>query len=75
MSHQYRDWRDFLMRSIDDNMPANQTYELLHVANLVGLFTCVFVKSSERTKIRDVNAAEIKLGMGGLHGNKASGES
>ncbi|KAJ9659456.1 hypothetical protein H2201_007347 [Coniosporium apollinis] len=61
MSHQYRDWRDFLMRSIDDTMPADQTYELLHAANLVGLFTCVFVKSSERTRIRDVNAAEIKL--------------
>lgn len=62
------------MRSIDDHMPVNQTYELLHVANLVGLFTCVFVKTFERSKIRDVNASEIKLGMGGLHGNKASGD-
>jgi len=51
-------------------MPSSESYTLLHTANLVGLFTCVFVKNSERVKIRDVRAAEVKLGMGGLHGNK-----
>ncbi|KAF2841261.1 DNase I-like protein [Patellaria atrata CBS 101060] len=71
MSHQYRNWRDHLMRCIDDYMP-NSQYTLLRAANLVGLFSCIFVKSSERTKIRDVNAAEVKLGMGGLHGNKGA---
>ncbi|KKY22217.1 putative inositol polyphosphate [Diplodia seriata] len=40
--------------------------------NMVGLFTCVFVKESERMRIRDMSAAEIKLGMGGLHGNKGA---
>ncbi|OCK79528.1 DNase I-like protein [Lepidopterella palustris CBS 459.81] len=72
MSHQYRAWRDHLVRSIDEHMPASQSYTLLHTANLVGLFTCVFVKSSERSNIRDVSAAEVKLGMGGLHGNKGA---
>jgi hypothetical protein len=70
MSHQYRAWRDHLMRTIDDYLPASDPYTLLHSANLVGLFTCVFVKSSERHQIRDVSAAEVKLGMGGMHGNK-----
>lgn len=70
MSHQYRAWRDHLARSIDEHMPPSQPYTLLHTTNLVGLFTCIFVKTSERLKIRDVNAAEVKLGMGGLHGNK-----
>lgn len=69
MSHQYRAWRDHLIRVIDEYIP-NEQYMLLHTANLVGLFTCIFVKSAERNKIRDVCAAQVKLGMGGLHGNK-----
>lgn len=71
MSRQYRAWRDHLTRCIDDYLPGEQ-YTLLHTANLVGLFTCIYVKESERLRIRDINAAEIKLGMHGLHGNKVS---
>ncbi|KAF2198870.1 DNase I-like protein [Delitschia confertaspora ATCC 74209] len=71
MSHQYRAWRDHLIRVIGENIP-NESYTLLHTANLVGLFTCLFVKSSERNNIRDVCASQVKLGMGGLHGNKGA---
>jgi hypothetical protein len=70
MSHQYRDWRDFLTRSLDDYMPRDELYHLLHTASLVGLFTCIFVKSSLRDRIRNISAAEVKRGMGGHHGNK-----
>ncbi|KAL8757113.1 MAG: hypothetical protein Q9184_004307, partial [Pyrenodesmia sp. 2 TL-2023] len=70
MSRQYRDWRDHLVRSIEDYMPTKDSYALLHTASLVGLFSCVFVKASQRTSISNVQAAEIKRGMGGLHGNK-----
>lgn len=45
-------------------------YVLLHSASLVGLFTCIFVKTTHKMKIRDLEAKEIKLGLGGLHGNK-----
>ena len=72
MSHQYRAWRDYLVRCIDESISRGEPYTLLHTANLVGLFTCVFVKSSVRSRIRDVDAAEVKLGMGGLHGNKGA---
>lgn len=72
MSHQYRDWRDFLMKTLDDYMPAGNLYHLLHSAPLVGLFTCVFVKSYLRERIRNLSAAEVKRGMGGLHGNKGA---
>jgi hypothetical protein len=71
MSHQYRAWRDHLVRVLDEVSP-DQNYVLLHTANLVGLFTCVFVKSSERANIRDVCAAEIKLGFSGRVGNKGA---
>ncbi|KAM0335631.1 hypothetical protein ACHAQA_000680 [Verticillium albo-atrum] len=72
MSHQYRDWRDFLMKSLDDYMPREDLYHLLHTATLVGLFTCIFVKSSLRDRIRNLSASEVKRGMGGLHGNKGA---
>ncbi|CAJ0552112.1 Ff.00g060910.m01.CDS01 [Fusarium sp. VM40] len=70
MSHQYRDWRDFLMKTLDDYMPADDLYHLLHTAPMVGLFTCVFVKSHLRDRIKGLQGAEVKRGMGGLHGNK-----
>jgi hypothetical protein len=70
MSHQYRDWRDFLTRSLDDWMPRTELYHLLHTASLVGLFTCIFVKASLRDRIRNISTAEVKRGMNGLHGNK-----
>lgn len=72
MSHQYRDWRDFLLKTLDDYMPADDLYHLLHTAPLVGLFTCVFVKASLRGRIRNLSGAEVKRGMGGLHGNKGA---
>jgi len=71
MSHQYRAWRDHLIRVLDEFSP-KENYILLHTANLVGLFTCVFVKASERANIRDVCAAEIKLGFSGRVGNKGA---
>lgn len=71
MSHQYRAWRDHLIRILDEYSP-KQNYVLLHTANLVGLFTCIFVKGSERANIRDVCAAEIKLGFSGRVGNKGA---
>ncbi|KAF2269540.1 DNase I-like protein [Lojkania enalia] len=71
MSHQYRAWRDHLVRAIDEHLP-KQSYSLLHTADLIGLFSCVFVKTSERTKVRDVCGAKVKLGMGGRYGNKGA---
>ncbi|KEY67848.1 hypothetical protein S7711_04985 [Stachybotrys chartarum IBT 7711] len=72
MSHQYRDWRDFLLKTLDDYMPADDLYHLLHTAPMVGLFTCVFVKASLRERIRNLSGVEIKRGMGGVYGNKGA---
>lgn len=70
MSRQYRDWRDYLAQSLDDHLPGEELYHLLHSSSLVGLFTCVFVKARFRDRIRNLCGSEIKRGMGGLHGNK-----
>lgn len=72
MSRQFKDWRDHLVRSIEDYMPTNESYTLLHTASMVGLFSCVFVRDPYRLSISNMQAAEIKRGMGGLHGNKVS---
>lgn len=70
MSRQYRAWRDYLVRLIEDNMPTDDPYCLLHTANMVGLFTCVFIKASHQSYVRNVCATEVKCGLGGLYGNK-----
>lgn len=70
MSRQYRVWIDHLTRTLQECMPLEESYVLLHTANMVGLFTCVFVKHKERHNIKNISASEIKRGMGGLHGNK-----
>lgn len=72
MSHQYRAWRDHLTKCIDDFMPNNQTYTHLHTSSMVGLFTCTFVKSHLRQRIRHVHTSQVKRGMGGHHGNKGA---
>lgn len=72
MSHQYRLWQQQLTKSIETHMSRNEPYFLLHVANMVGLFTCVFIKVSERNNIRNVCASTVKRGLGGLHGNKGA---
>ncbi|KAL2255662.1 hypothetical protein VTK26DRAFT_2927 [Humicola hyalothermophila] len=72
MSHQYRDWRNFLAQSLDDYMSHGGLYQILHTAPLVGLFTCIFVKADLRERISNLSSAEVKRGMGGLHGNKGA---
>lgn len=72
MSHQYRLWQQQLTKSIESNMSRDEPYVLLHVANLVGLFTCIFIKASEKNNISNVAASTVKRGLGGLHGNKGA---
>ncbi len=72
MGHQYRNWRDHLTRCLDEFSPSSQSYTLLHTASLVGLFTCIFVKSALRDRIQHVHASEVKRGMAGYHGNKGA---
>ncbi|KAF2718955.1 DNase I-like protein [Polychaeton citri CBS 116435] len=72
MSHQYRAWRDHLSVCLDESLPRGEGYTLINTASLVGLFTCVFVKSSLKSRIQYMHTAEVKRGMGGLHGNKGA---
>lgn len=72
MSHQYRAWRDHLSRCLQDQVSDSEPYTVLHSASMIGLFTCVCVKTSLRPRIKHVHQAEVKRGMGGRYGNKGA---
>jgi len=71
MSNQYRVWKEKLVSALRvATTSQDDQYVLLHSATLVGLFTCIFIRQSEKHKVRKLNATEVKTGFGGLHGNK-----
>jgi hypothetical protein len=70
MSHQYRDWQDYIIQCLDESIPGDEIYHLLHSTSLVGLFTCVFVRGGLRDRISALSAGEVKRGFGGRAGNK-----
>jgi len=73
MSYQYRVWQEKLVSALRLATQADEEqYVLLHSATLVGLFTCIFVRQSEKLNVRKLSATEVKTGLGGLHGNKVS---
>lgn len=74
ISSQYRAWRDYLVKSIEECLP-KESYRLVHTATMVGLFTCLLVKSHVSSRVKHVSTDEIKRGIGGLHGNKVCCES
>ncbi|KAK2459401.1 hypothetical protein APHAL10511_008588 [Amanita phalloides] len=65
----YRRWYDRLVKEVRVAMPA-VSYTVVYTASLVGLFSCIFIKTSERFGLRDVAVTTIKRGMGGRYGNK-----
>ncbi|KAK9456413.1 Endonuclease/exonuclease/phosphatase [Dipodascopsis uninucleata] len=69
VSHQYRAWQDHLTEALSYS---RTRFSLLHTDNLVGLYTCIFIKESEKRDIRNLRSAVVKTGLGGLHGNKGA---
>lgn len=72
VSHAYRQWTDKLTSAVRMAYP-DTPYIKIHSESLVGLFTCVFVKQSERDYLRDVDVTTVKRGIGGIYGNKVRG--
>ncbi|KAJ7250419.1 Endonuclease/exonuclease/phosphatase [Mycena rebaudengoi] len=66
----YRRWYEYLLLAVRLAMPAQVPYTVIHTESLVGLFTCVFVKNSERMSVKDNVITSLKRGMGGRYGNK-----
>ena len=66
----YKRWQDRLVLAVREAMPKDVSYCLTHSESLVGLFSCIFVKSVEKPTFDDVSITTIKRGMGGWYGNK-----
>jgi hypothetical protein len=66
----YKRWYDYLNLAMKSGMPPDVGYSAIHTESLVGLFTCIFVKSNLKNQFDDVLANLIKRGMGGRYGNK-----
>lgn len=66
----YKRWYDRLVLAVRVAMGPEVPYTVVHTESLVGLFTCVFVKNSERHALKDLAITTIKRGMGGRYGNK-----
>lgn len=69
VSTSYKKWYDHLVLSVRLAHPGTP-YRVIHSENLVGLFSCIFVKVSERTSIKDTHLNVVKRGMRGNFGNK-----
>ncbi|EJU05958.1 DNase I-like protein [Dacryopinax primogenitus] len=72
VSSRYRLWYEKLVYAVRVAMPAEQPYVPILTENLVGLFTCVFARASEKSSFKDVHITTVKRGMGGMYGNKGA---
>ncbi|KAL5512223.1 hypothetical protein ACEPAG_3508 [Sanghuangporus baumii] len=70
VSRSYKMWHDRLALAVRLAMPPDCPYTVVHAEKLVGLFSCIFVKSSERKGLKDVAITTVKRGIGGMYGNK-----
>jgi hypothetical protein len=66
----YKRWHDRLLLAVRLAMPPDAPYSVVHTESLVGMFSCIFVKNTERLALQDVAVTTIKRGMGGRYGNK-----
>ncbi|KAI7859954.1 Endonuclease/exonuclease/phosphatase [Circinella umbellata] len=73
LTHRYTLWHDHLVRVMADNY-GRGAYTVIKTDQLVGLFSCIFVRTSELHRINAVDSTIVKTGMKvmkkSLHGNK-----
>lgn len=50
----YKRWYHYLIIAVKTAMPKNTSFSVANTESLVGLFSCIFVKSSERATFDDV---------------------
>lgn len=71
MPSHYRAWLEKLISYVRLVMPETP-FSVVVTENMIGLFTCIFVRSSLVPRIREVHSYTVKTGLGGRYGNKGA---
>ncbi|BFZ53106.1 hypothetical protein PYCC9005_000129 [Savitreella phatthalungensis] len=66
----YREWQSYLERQCAIVSPNDDAYVLVSCRNLVGLFSCVFVRRAIKPRLRHLAHSAVKTGLKGRYGNK-----
>ncbi|KAG2236374.1 hypothetical protein INT48_008356 [Thamnidium elegans] len=73
LTRRYKLWHDYLIRIIGENYGHN-TYTVIKTDQLVGLFSCIFVRTNEMNRVFNVDSTSVKTGLKvmnkSIHGNK-----
>ncbi|KAK4514109.1 acetolactate synthase, regulatory subunit [Mucor velutinosus] len=73
LTHRYKLWHDYLVRIIGENYGPH-TYTVIKTDQLVGLFSCIFVRTTDVDRVFDVDSTSVKTGLKvmnkSIHGNK-----
>lgn len=73
LKHRYKLWHDYFISVIDKNF-GKGTYKIIKTAQMIGLFSCMFIKSVDEARVRQCESTAVKTGFRvmtkGLHGNK-----
>ncbi|KAI0666162.1 DNase I-like protein [Trametes maxima] len=72
VSTSYKKWHDKFVQAVRCAMPPEEPYTVVHTENLVGLFTCILVKNTEKIRLKHPSMTKVKRGMGGRYGNKGA---
>ncbi|KAF8582023.1 DNase I-like protein [Ramaria rubella] len=72
VSRSYRMWHERLVQAVRIAMPVDDPYIVVHTDNLVGIFSCIFVRQRQKHLLRDSAITTVKRGLGGRYGNKGA---
>lgn len=73
LTHRYMLWYDYFTTILEKKF-GKDSYTIVKADQLVGLFSCIFVKKEHQARIRQYDSTNVKTGFRvmtkGLHGNK-----
>ncbi|CEJ00772.1 hypothetical protein RMCBS344292_14819 [Rhizopus microsporus] len=73
LTHRYKLWHDYLVRVIGENYGAH-AYTVIKTEHMVGLFSCIFVRTVDIDRVINVESTCVKTGLKvmnkSIHGNK-----
>ncbi|KAI7898955.1 Endonuclease/exonuclease/phosphatase [Cokeromyces recurvatus] len=73
LTHRYKLWHDYLIEVIASNY-GTHTYTVIKTDQLVGLFSCIFIRTTDLDRVFNIDSTSVKTGLKvmnkSIHGNK-----